>query len=235
MLDLVREDARSLQNQVGSGDRVKIDEYLEAVRSVEQRIENSLKPQKRWINDSPFEVERPAVGIPDVHQEHLRLMLDIMVLAFWTDSTRVATFMMGNAQTGRNFSFLDGVKGSFHSISHHRNQPEMLAQYERIGTWHVEQVAYLLERMRTLDEGGTSLLHNSQVLFGSTLKDGNSHDPHDLPLLLAGGGCGAIRPGRRLRARPDTPLCNLYLTMLQHVGIERDSFGDSTGPLDGLA
>src|SRR5690606_31988470 len=132
--------------------------------------------------------------------DHVRLMLDIQVLSFWTDSTRVSTFMFGNAQTGRNFSFLDGVNGSFHGISHHRNEPAQLEQYEKIGTWHIEQVAYLLERMQGLDENGRSLLDNSLVMFGSTLRDGNAHDPHNLPLLLAGRGGGKVRPGRRLRA-----------------------------------
>ena len=234
VLDLVREDAKSLRNKVGNNDKVKLDEYLESVRSVERRIENTMKPQKRWINTGQFDVPRPGPGIPEEHIEHLRLMLDIMVLAFWTDSTRIATFMLGNAQTGRNFSFLEGVKGSFHGISHHRNEEDKLKQYVKIGTWHIEQVAYLLEKMKSLDEAGTSLLDNSMVMFGSTLKDGNAHDPHDLPIILAGRGCGTLKPGRRLRFEKDTPLCNLYLSLLERMGIQRESFGDSTGKLDGL-
>src|SRR5690606_9965842 len=153
---------------------------------------------------------RPPAGIPDQHQEHVRLMLDILVLACWTDSTRSATLMLGDAQTGRDFSFLDGAKGGFHKLSHHRADPTQRAQYERIGTWHVEQLAYLLERMQGLDEGGSSLLDNSMIMFGSSLKDGNRHDEHNLPLILAGSGAGTIRPGRRVRAAEDTPLCNLY-------------------------
>lgn len=234
VLDLVREDAKSLQRRVGANDRGKIDEYLESVRSVERRIENALKPQKRWINDGRFDVPRPGPGVPETHEEHVRLMLEILVLSFWTDSTRIATFMFGNAQTGRNFSFLDGVRGSFHGISHHRNDPDKLAQYEKIGTWHMEQVAYVLERMKDLEEAGTPLLDNCQILFGSTLRDGNKHDPHNLPLILAGRGCGTIRPGRRLRFETDTPLCNLYVSMLHRAGIEADSFGDSTAPLPRL-
>lgn len=235
VLDLVREDAASLRKKIGPSDRAKLDEYLQSVRAVEQRIENTLKPQKRWINEGRFDVPRPGPGIPETHIEHLRLMLDIMVLAFWTDSTRIATFMLGNAQTGRNFSFLDGVKGSFHGISHHRNEPARMAQYEKIGTWHVEQVAYLLEKMKSLDEGGASLLDNSMVMFGSTLRDGNKHDPHNLPLILAGRGRGTLKPGRRLRAPKDTPLCNLYLSLLHRMGVEKPTFGDSTGLLDGLS
>lgn len=234
VLDLVMEDAKSLQRSVSWTDRQKIDEYLESVRAVETRLEATLKPQRRWINDAKFDLSRPGPGIPNSHEEHVRLMLDIMVLAFWTDSTRVATFMMGNAQTGRNFSFLDGVKGSFHGISHHRNEKDRLAQYEKIGTWHLQQLAYLLNRMKSLDEGGSSLLDNSMVLWGSTLREGNSHDNHDLPIILAGRGKGTLNPGRRIRYERDTPLCNLYVSLLERIGIERESFGDSTGKLDRL-
>ncbi len=236
VLDLVMEDAKSLKNKVGTQDRLKLDEYLESVRSIEQRIESSLRPQKRWINQGRFEVLRPGPGIPRSHEEHVRLMLDIMVLAFWTDSTRVSTFMFGNAQTGRNFSFIDGVSGtSYHGLSHHRNEEPLMAQCEKIATWHVAQMAYMLEKMKSLDEGGQSLLDNSQVLFGTTIRDGNSHDPHNLPLFLAGGGAGTLRPGRRLRFEKDTPLCNLYLTLLRNQGVQRESFGDSTGTLQGLS
>lgn len=232
VLDLVLDDAKSLQRSVSWNDRQKLDEYLESVRAVETRIEATLKPQKRWINDAAFDLARPKPGIPATHEEHVRLMLDIMVLAFWSDATRVSTFMMGNAQTGRNFGFLDGVKGSFHGISHHRNEEDKLAQYEKIGTWHLEQLAYLLGRMKSLDEGGSSLLDNSMVMWGSTLREGNSHDNHDLPIILAGGAKGTLNPGRRIRYKRDTPLCNLYVSLLERMGIERENFGDSTGKLD---
>lgn len=236
VLDLVMDDAKSLKLKLGVQDRLKVEEYLESVRSIEQRIESSLKPQKRWINQGRFDVPRPGPGIPEQHIDHVRLMLDIMVLAFWTDSTRVATFMFGNAQTGRNFSFIDGVSGTgFHGLSHHRNELPLRDQYEKICTWHVAQFAYLLERMKSLNEGGRSLLDNSQILFGTTIRDGNSHDPHNLPLILAGRGGGYLNPGRRLRFAKDTPLCNLYLTMLHQQGIMKKSFGDSTGTLSGLS
>lgn len=235
VLDLVMEDAKSLQRKVGANDRMKIDEYLDSVRSVERRIEQTLKPQKRWINAGQFEVPRPGPGIPESHEEHVRLMLDIMLLAFWTDTTRLSTFMLGNAQTGRRFTFLDGVKGSFHGLSHHRNEDQDLGQYQKIVTWHVEQVAYVLEKMKSLDEAGTSLLENSMVLFGSTLHDGNSHQEENLPVLLAGHAQGQLKPGRRIKAPKDTPLCNLHLSLLQRLGLDVDQFGDSTGPLDGLS
>ncbi len=232
VLDLVLDDAKSLRRKVGEGDRAKLDEYLESVRSVETRIESALKPQRRWINDGRYDLPRPGPGIPQDHREHVRLMLDIMVLAFWTDTTRIATFMLGNAQTGRNFSFLDGVRGSFHGLSHHRNEENERSQYERIVLWHLEQYAYLIDKMRNLDEGGRSLLDNSLVMYGSSIKDGNTHQERDLPLLLAGKGGGDIRTNRRIHSPKETPLCNFYLSLLHHMGVEADSFGDSTGPLE---
>ena len=234
VLDIVQEQARALRKRGSAGDQARLDEYFESVRSVERRIEASMKPQKRWINQGKFPMERPAPGIPDTHAEHLRLMLDILVLSFWTDSTRIATFMMGDAQSSQDYSFLPGVKGSFHGLSHHREIPEQRTQYEKIVTWHTTQLAYFLNRMKSLDEGGKSLLDNSMILFGATLKDGNRHDPENLPVLLAGRGKGTLRPGRRVRFAQKTPLCNLHLSMLHRLGVKEKSFGDSTGVLEGL-
>jgi len=235
VLDLVMEDAKALERRISSQDREKLDEYLESVRSIETRMDNALKPQKRWINSGRFDVPRPGQGIPEVHQEHVRLMLDIMVLAFWTDTTRISTFMLGNAQTGRNFGFLDGVNGSYHGLSHHRDEIKKRDQYERIGTWHVEQLAYVLQRMKSLKEADGTLLDHSMLLYGSSLKDGNRHDHHDLPLILAGRGNGLLRPGRRLRSEKDTPMCNLLLSMANAMGVSTDKFGDSTGVMKGLS
>ena len=236
ILDVVLDQARATRRRGSRRDQLKLDEYLESVRSVEARIQAATSPKPRWMNEGDLGLDRPEAGIPESHPEHVRLMLDIMLLAFWTDTTRVATFMYGDAQTGRDFSFLDGVNGSFHGISHHRNEPERLAMYEKIIDWHVEQTAYFLERLKSMDEGGSSLLDNSMVLFGSSLRDGNTHDPSNLPLILAGRGKGALRPGRRLRAKPDTPFCNLHLALMHHMGLEDvPAFGDSTGPLEGLS
>ena len=235
VLDLVMDEARSLRRQGSGADQARLDEYFESVRSVEKRLEATLHPQKRWINQGKFPLERPAAGIPESHAEHVKLMLDILTLAFWSDSTRIATFMFGDAQSSQDYSFLPGVKGNFHSISHHRNEPKQREQYERIINWHTEQLAYFLTKLKSLDEGATSLLDNSMILFGATLKDGNRHDPENLPLILAGRGKGALRPGRRLRAEPKTPLCNLHLALLHRMGVMEKSFGDSTGPLEGLS
>lgn len=235
VLDVVREQAKSLRQRGSTSDQARLDEYFESVRSVERRLEASLRPQKRWINQGQFPLDRPRPGIPDTHAEHVRLMLDILILAFWTDSTRIGTFMFGDAQSAQDYSFLPGVKGNFHGLSHHRDIPETRAQYEKIINWHTTQLAYFLNRMKSLDEGGASLLDNSMILFGGTLKDGNRHEVENLPLLLAGKGKGALKTGRRLRAPEKTPLCNLHLAMLHRMGIEEKSFGDSTGPLQGLS
>jgi hypothetical protein len=235
VLDLVMDETKSVRRQASSQDQVKLDEYFESVRSVERRMEASLKPQLRWINEGKPPMERPGPGIPQEHAEHVRLMLDILVLAFWSDSTRIATFMFGDAQSGMDYSWLPGVHGSFHGNSHHLNEPGKMEQYAKIIDWHTAQLAYFLGRVKSLDEGGKSLLDNSMFLFGSSIKDGNRHDPENLPLILAGRAKGTLTPGRRVRAEANTPLCNLHLAMLNRMGIMDKSFGDSTGPLQGLA
>jgi hypothetical protein len=235
VLDLVMEQAKSLRRKGSSGDQARLDQYFDSVRSVEQRMEAAMRPQRRWINQGKFPLERPAPGLPDAHADHVRLMLDILLLALWSDNTRIATMMLGDAQSSQDYSFLPGVKGNFHGLSHHRDIEAQRAQYEKIVTWNIEQVAYFLNRMRSLDEGGKSLLDNSMVLFGGSLKDGNRHDVENLPLVLAGRGKGALKPGRRLRAPEKTPLCNLHLAMLHRMGVMEKSFGDSTGPLEGLS
>jgi len=235
VLDLVSEDAKAVRQKGSSSDRVRLDEYFESVRSVEQRLEASLRPQKRWINQGKFPLERPAPGIPESHQEHVRLMLDIFLLAFWSDTTRIGSFMFGDAQTQQDYSFLPGVRGSWHSISHHAENAERKEQYSKIVNWNIEQFAYFLNKVKGFDEGGTSLLDNSMIMFGGSIKDGNQHTVENLPLLLAGRGKGTLRPGRRLRAPEKTPLCNLYVSLLQRMGVAEKSFGDSTGPLQGLS
>ena len=235
VLDMVRDQAKNLRKEGSASDRVRLDEYFESVRSVELRLQAALRPQKRWINQGKFPLERPGPGIPATRPEHMRLMMDIMVLALWSDTTRIGTFMTADAQTNEDFSFLPGVKGGFHSISHHAEDPVRKKQYETCVTWHVEQVAYFLNKLKSLDEGGKSLLDNSMVMFGCGIKCGNLHLEENLPIAVAGGGKGTLRGGRRLRFEKKTPLCNLYLSMLHRMGIKEESFGDSTGQLSGLA
>ena len=246
VLDLVLEDSKNLRNNVGHADQVKLDEYLDSVRSIERRIEFDAKRREHEVKDDPAalkEIEKLGERVKNFysipghsgdHTEHVRLMLDIATLAFWTDTTRVSTFMFGNAVSGKSFSFLDGVKGGHHEISHHEGNKEKLEAYKRINAWHIGQFAYMLERLKSIKEGEGTLLDNSMILFGSALRDGNSHNPHNLPLVLGGRGGGTIRTGRHLVYEKDTPLCNLYMSMLSRMGAPVQRFGDSTGELVGL-
>ena len=251
VLDLVLEDAKALRSKVGKEDQQKLDQYLDSVRSVERRIEADERSLSAGENADPASKKalqvlnqriNKAFGGRDEqkqlgsmprfdHTEHVRLMMDIMVLAFWTDSTRVSTFMFGNAVSGKNFSFLDGVKGGFHEISHHQNNSKQLEQYQRINIWHMQQYAYMIGRMKAIDEGGSSLLSNSMVLCGSPLRDGNKHEPRNVPTVLAGQAGGTIKSGRHLEFEKDTPLCNLWVAMLDRVGAPVKKFADSSGAL----
>lgn len=231
LLDIVREQAQSLRAKASKSDQARLDEYFDSVRSVERRLEASLQPQKRWINQGKYPLDRPVAGLPATHTEHVRLMFEILLLAFWTDSTRVATFMMGDAQSSQDYSFLPGVSGNFHGLSHHRDIPTQREQYEKIINWHTEQLAWFLGKIKALDEGGTSMLDNSMIVFGGSLKDGNRHTEENLPILVAGRGKGTLRPGRRIRAAAKTPFCNLHLALAQRMGVHADQFGDSNGNL----
>lgn len=251
VLDVVREDAKRLRAHVGARDREKLDEYFDSVRAVERRIEFDAKRRaEEYGGDSLArkEIDRLGGRIDDIyndparlrerrkvdHTEHVRLMLDIMALAFWTDSTRISTFMFGNAVSGKNFSFLEGVSGGHHHISHHENKDENLEQYKRINIWHVQQYAYLLEKLRSIKEGEGNLLDNSMIVLGAGMHDGNSHNPRNLPVVLAGRGGGTIATGRNLVYEKNSQLCNLWRSMLVRMGTPVDKLADSTGELVGL-
>ncbi len=161
-------------------------------------------------------------------------MLDMIALAFQTDTTRVCTFMFGNAVSGRNFSFLEGVSGGHHDTSHHQNEEDKLRQYQLINRWHIEQYAYLLEKLRGMPEREGTVLDNSMILYGSGLRDGNSHSPHNLPILVGGSGGGRLATGQHLEYSRDTPLANLYAAMLRAFGTGANSFADSTEILPGV-
>jgi hypothetical protein len=171
---------------------------------------------------------------PREHVDNVRWMLDMMALAFQSDTTRVCTFMFGNAVSGRNFSFLDGVRGGHHDISHHQKNPEKLEMYYRINRWHIEQYAYLLDKLRSMPEGEGTVLDNSMILFGAGLRDGDAHSPHNLPIVLGGRGGGRLATGQHLVYDRDTALSNLYLCMLDAFGTPVEQFADSTGPLPGV-
>lgn len=231
LLDYVLEDAKRLRPRLGRDDQFKMDEYLDSVRAVEKRIEFAMRKDPRpWQPAVDEEQVRAAMpGVPADFREHIGVMLDLMVLAFQTDSTRVCSLMFANDVSGRNFSFVDGVSGSHHELSHHENKQEKIEQYQRINRWHVEQFATMLRKLKSIPEGTGTLLDNCMVLFGSSMSDGNRHDPDNLPILLGGRAGGTIDSGQHLQA--DVPLCNLYLSMLDRMGIEAESFGDSTAPL----
>jgi hypothetical protein len=161
-------------------------------------------------------------------------MLDLIALAFQSDGTRISTFMFGNAVSGVNFRFLEGVTDIHHEVSHHSKDPEKLRQYAVINRWHVEQYGYLLRKLKGMKEGDRSVLDNSMILFGSALSDGNSHNPHKLPLVLAGRAGGRIASGQHLVYSADSPAANLYVSMLDAFGTPVQRFADSTGPLAGV-
>lgn len=233
LLDFVLEDAQTVRKTLGRDDQFKMDEYLDSVRAVERQIEYSTRQHKdRWEpewNQAELANRRP--GIPGDFREHIDIMLDLMVLAFQTNATQICTLMFANDVSGRSFSFVDGVKGGHHQLSHHENKAEKIQQYERINRWHVETFARMLKKMDAVKEGERTLLDHSQILFGSSFSDGNRHDPDNLPILLAGSASGKIQPGRHIAAEGQRPLCNLYLSMLNNHGLNLKSFGDSTDAL----
>jgi hypothetical protein len=161
-------------------------------------------------------------------------MMDMIALAFRTDTTRIATFMFGNEVTNQNFSFLPGISSGHHDISHHQNDPEKLKQYQMIGQWHIEQYAYLLSKLREIKEGDSSVLDQSMILFGAGIRNGDQHDPHNLPIVVAGKAGGRLAGGQHLSYAEDTPLANLYLSMLDAFDTPVERFADSTGRLAGV-
>ncbi|VTS04768.1 DUF1552 domain-containing protein [Tuwongella immobilis] len=233
LLDLAMDDAKSLRKKLGRDDQFKLDEYLDAVRSVEKRLEFFSKTDPReWKPDVPKDkLVAPAERMPEDFREHIRIMLDMMLLAFWTDTTRIATFMFANDVSGRNFSFVDGVKGGHHDLSHHSNEAAKIDQYARINRWHVQQFAEMLEKMAAIREGNGTLLDHSMILFGSGMSDGNAHDPNNLPIIIGGKGGNRLATGQHIETPQHTPLCNVLLTMLHAAGLNEAKFGDSTGVL----
>ncbi len=236
VIDLVMEDAKDLRRKASTPDQAKLDEYLESVRAVEVQIERTLNPPERtWEPLTEPDLVRPAPGIPRERDKHLRLMMDLMVLSFQTDTTRVGTLMTAHGFSRQNFSFLNGVNSDHHGMSHHKNKKELTSEYSLVSTWYIEQFAYLLDRMKQVDEGNGSLLDNTIVLYGSSMKDGNGHIRTDLPLVLAGRGGGSLKPGRHIVEKQATPMANLHLTIAQKLGLEIDSFnGASTGTIGEL-
>lgn len=235
LLDRVLGQAKDLRTQLGSADRARVDEYLDVVRSLEVRLKRTGDATKlAWKPRTSVAATAKPTDAPKDHAEHVRLMLDMIALAFQSDTTRISTLMFGNAVSGQNFRFLEGVSESHHEVSHHSKDPDKLRQYHLINRWYVEQYAYLLRKLKTMQEGEGTVLDNSMILFGSALSDGNSHNPHKLPLVLAGRAGGRVASGQHLVFSEDTPAANLYISMLDAFGAPVPRFADSTGPLAGV-
>ncbi|MBI4908416.1 MAG: DUF1552 domain-containing protein [Acidobacteria bacterium] len=234
LLDRVLDDAKQLRQSLGAADRVRIDEYLSVVRGLEARLERATMEKSDWKPRASFDGVSKPEGIPKDYAGHVRLMLDMIALGFQTDTTRVATFIFGNEVSNQNFSFVPGVSGSHHSLSHHEKDADKMRQYQLINRWHVEQYAYLLNKLRSMKEGDSDVLHQSMVLFGAGIRDGNKHDPHNLPLILGGRGGGRIAAGQHIVYSPDSPLANLYVSMLDAFGAPVERFADSTSAAAGV-
>lgn len=231
ILDFVLEDAKRLSRKVGSKDRGKLDEYLTAVREIELRLERAEKDagqRPEYLED----YDKPE-GIPSSYEDHIRLMGDMMVLAFQTDVTRISTFMLANEGSNKSYRFI-GVNEGHHSLSHHGSDPVKLRKISDINEFHAKQVSYILQRLKSIPEGDGSLLDNCMIVFGAGISDGNRHNNENLPIIVAGKAGGAIKPGRHIRYHFETPMSNLYLSMLDKMGLNEARFGDSTGRLPGL-
>ncbi len=241
VLDVVLSDANSLRGKLSSHDAIKLDEYLASVRELEQRIERSEQRSKQETNGQGWQpsvtkptMERPGLELPAEGSEHMRLMLDILVLALQMDKTRVVSLMLNNDLSSMNFSHLGGIEGGQHEISHHQNQARKLDMYQRINQHHIELWSAALQKMQATQEGERTLLENSMILFCSSLMDGNAHDSRELPIILAGGAGGSIQGGRAfdLSNEKNRKLCRLHLAMLHRMGLETQRFGDAEQALD---
>lgn len=225
ILDTVLSEAKSLQGKVSTGDRRKLDEYFSSVRDIEQRIERAEK----------FSAEMPDMnipeGVPDSYEEHIRVMFDLMTLAFQTDTTRLATFMLAHDGSNRSFPEL-GVPDAHHYLSHHQSDPQKLEKIAKIDQFYLRQFGYFLEKMKSVKEGDKTLLDSSMIVFGGGIGDGNRHNHDNLPILLAGRAGGTLTPGRRVVLPGETPMTNLYLSMLDRLGVPAEKVGDSTGRLE---
>ena len=235
LLDRVLGEANRMRGQLGAADKLRMDEYLTGIRSLEERLDRANSPERNsWKPRVPLDPKVQPEDKQYNHADHVRLMLDVIALAFQSDTTRISTFMFGNAVSNVSFRFLDTISAGHHDVSHHGKDDDKLRQYEVISRWHVSQFAYLLTKLRNMKEGDSNVLENSMILFGSALSDGDAHDPHRLPLILGGRGGGRIATGQHLEYPVDTPLSNLYVSMLEAFGAPVERFADSTGKLPGV-
>ncbi len=219
------EEAKGLASSLGNSDRGKLNEYLDSVRDIEQRIQGSEKQGAQSL-DLP---DRP-IGIPASFEEHTKLMFDLQVMAYRADLTRVFSMIIARELSGRTYPEI-GIPGQHHLISHHRDDKELMSQKARIDTYHVQMLGYLLEKMAATPDGDGSLLDHSLIMYGSGMGNGNLHRHTDLPILLAGKLGGKYKTGYHYDYKMDTPMANLLVTILDKAGVPIEKLGDSTGPL----
>jgi hypothetical protein len=228
ILDYVTEDSKKLESRLGPSDRAKLDQYMTSVREVEVRIE---KNEKNNQHVDPG-MEKPG-GTPGDFAEHFKLQSDMITIAFQADLTRTVTFLVGREGSNRAYREI-GVPEGHHNLTHHRNNPEMIERVAQINCYHMRTFAAWMEKMKAHQEGDGSLLDNCMIVYGSGISDGNRHTHEDLPTLILGSGGGYLKTGRRVIYRRETPICNLYLTMMEGMGVHQDTFGDATGHLPEL-
>ncbi|MCS7166693.1 MAG: DUF1552 domain-containing protein [Gemmatales bacterium] len=228
ILDFVLDQAHELRRELGQNDQRKLDEYFTSVREIERRIQQAEKEAPQSVAG----ISRPA-GIPQDYAEHIRLLCDLLVLAFQTDQTRIATMVFANEGSNRSYRFINIPEGH-HDLSHHGRDPVKLDKIRAINRFHMEQFARFIGQLKAIQEGDGTLLDNCMIVYGSGIGDGNRHNHDDLPILLVGRGGGALKTGRHLRYPKETPLMNLYLVLLDQLGIHLEKFGDSNGRLPDL-
>jgi hypothetical protein len=228
ILDFVSGDTQKLASTLGPTDKRKLDEYLSSIREIEQQI---AKAEKDNAAIDP-KMDKPY-GVPADFAEHFKLMTDMITIAFQADLSRVLTFLVTREGTSRAYREID-IPDGHHPLTHHRNDPEMMEKVAKINTYHMRQFAAWMEKLKSIQEGDGTLLDNSMIVYGAGLADGNRHTHEDLPTLIAGRGGKLIKPGRRVMYRKETPMCNLFLTMMGGMGVEMDHFGDASGRLTGL-
>jgi hypothetical protein len=226
ILDSVLQEVGRLQTTLGPGDRTKLIEYLDSVREIEQRIQSIEKKGA----SSPLELPDRPVNVPDTFEEHAKLMYDLVVLGYRADVTRVFTMIMARELSSRTYPNI-GVPEQHHAVSHHRNDPELIAKKAKIDTYHVQLFDYFLEKLQATSDGEGTLLDHSLILYGGGIGNGNLHEHTNLPLLMAGKLGGQIKPGRHIAYPENTPMSNLLLTVLDKAGVPAEKLGDSTGPL----
>ena len=228
VMDLVIADTTKLQSTLGHTDKRKLDEYLSSIREIERQLDKAEK-DKTEINPG---MEKPY-GIPADFAEHFKLMTDMITVAFQADMTRVVTFIVTREGTSRAYREL-GIPDGHHPLTHHRNDPPTMEKVAQINTYHTEQFAKWITRLKAIKEGDATMLDNSMIVYGAGLSDGNRHTHEDLPTLIAGRGGKSLKTGQRVVHRRETPLANLFLTMMDRMGVRVENFGDATGRLDGL-